>query len=295
MNSKQPVKEPSSAWITIAGILLALLLCLIATSMVFIAFPQSTSLINLMLIQGTQVIPLDEDVLAQAEQATPFQPLPLPTATPSPEPTATKEVAAPTKVSNDSGEISAEIPAYAYINGFYGSPQLYTLDCEAQSAVDFARFFDVSIDENEFIDKLPKSDDPESGFVGEVDGEMGQFPPDDYGVHAAPVAKLLRAYGVPAKTKRDWSLEDIKEEIAAGQPVIVWIVNLPYAIDTMQYTASNGNTTTVARYEHTWIITGYNSTTITVVDSQWTYNVKIATFMERWEALGQQAIIYRTD
>ena len=66
MNSKQPVKEPSSAWITIAGILLALLLCLIATSMVFIAFPQSTSLINLMLIQGTQVIPLDEDVLAQA-------------------------------------------------------------------------------------------------------------------------------------------------------------------------------------------------------------------------------------
>jgi len=74
--------------------------------------------------------------------------------------------------------------------------------------------------------------------------------------------------------------------------VIVWIVNMPFEIETMQYTASNGNTTTVARFEHTWIVTGYNASSLTVVDSTWTYNVSTSAFIERWEALGKQAIIY---
>ncbi|HUV16077.1 MAG TPA: C39 family peptidase, partial [Pelolinea sp.] len=179
------------------------------------------------------------------------------------------------------------------LSGVYGSPQLYTLDCEAQAAVDFARLFGVNIGELEFINRIPKSDDPEEGFVGDINGPMGQLPPGDYGVHAKPVAKLLREYGVQAKAVRDWEMDQIRAEIASGNPVIVWIVNLPFDIDTEEYTAPNGNTSKVARYEHTWIVTGYNMSTFTVIDSVWTYNVKISTFKERWEALGNQAIVYR--
>jgi len=72
-------------------------------------------------------------------------------------------------------------------------------------------------------------------------------------------------------------------------------VNLPNAVETSQYTASNGNTPTVVRYEHTWIITGYNAYTLTVIDSEWTYNVKTSTLIERWNALGNQAIILIPD
>jgi uncharacterized protein YvpB len=311
MKSEKPENNHSAVWITITGIVLAILICMVATSMVFITFSQSTSGINLMLIQGTKVIPLDEMALAAADQATPFQPMELPTATaePIPDPTPTPTPAPPPASSEpevlpvaenqvakpDSEENAVKIPSYAYISGLKGTAQLYTLDCESQSAVDFAKFFGVEIDEKEFIDKLPRSDDPEEGFVGEVNGQMGQFPPDDYGVHAKPVAKLLREYGVPAKAKRDWTFKDIQEEIASGHPVIAWIVNLPFEIDSMEYTASNGNTTTVARFEHTWIIIGYNSAAVTVVDSSWTYNVDIETFMERWEALGKQVIIYREE
>ena len=85
--------------------------------------------------------------------------------------------------------------------------------------------------------------------------------------------------------------EDLQREIANDRPVIVWIVNLPFEIDATTYTASNGNTVPVARFEHTWIITGYNLSTVTVVDSSWTYNVILETFLERWEVLGNRAVI----
>ena len=149
--------------------------------------------------------------------------------------------------------------------------------------------------EMEFIDRIPHSDDPTQGFVGNINGAMGQLPPDDYGVYAGPVAELLREYGLNAFAVSGWDIQAIKKEIAAGRPVIAWIVNLPFAIETSQYTASNGNTITAARFEHTWIITGYNAYTFTVIDSEWTYNVKTSTFIERWNALGNQAIILNSD
>ena len=185
-----------------------------------------------------------------------------------------------------------KIPASHYIDGVYGMAQMTTLDCEMRSALDWARYFGFSIDETEFIDKLPKSDDPELGFVGDINGEMGQLPPDGYGVYPPPVAALLRTYGLNAKAVKGMTYEDLQREIASDRPVIVWIVNLPFDIDASTYTASDGNTVPVARFEHTWIITGYNLSTVTVVDSTWTYNVVLETFLERWEVLENRAIIF---
>jgi uncharacterized protein YvpB len=172
---------------------------------------------------------------------------------------------------------------------------LYTLDCESQAAVDWARYFGVEINEYEFIDRLPVSDDPELGFVGDINGPMGQIPPGDYGVYQEPVADLLRDYGLNAKGVKDWDLRSLKQEIAAGRPVIVWIVNLPFAVNPSEYIASNGNSTIVAPFQHTWIVTGYNSGTFTVVDSEWTYNVIASTFIERWNALENRAVILVED
>ena len=95
---------------------------------------------------------------------------------------------------------------------------------------------------------------------------MGQFPPNSYGVHAGPIAQILREYGMPAEATKNASFDDIKQEILAGRPVIVWIVNLPYTIETKSYTAeSTGVTSKVARFEHL-IITGFDSRSVTVVE-----------------------------
>lgn len=233
------------------------------------------------------------DYQPQAISPTAFQPALQSTQPTSPAPTATNNVLptptgapAPSAVPNE-----GEIPASYYIDGIYGMPQLTTLDCEARSAVDWARYFGVMIDENEFIDQIPLSDDPESGFVGDINGAMGQLPPDGYGVYPPPVASVLRAYGLNAKAVKDFSFDDLRREISNDRPVIVWIVNLPFEIEVSSYTASNGNTVPVAPFEHTWMVTGYNLSTVTVVDSEWTYNVKLETFLERWAVFNNRAII----
>lgn len=230
----------------------------------------------------------------QAGQPTPtaFQPNPTQTASSTVihlVPTATSPLLPTNTVAPIPTEVS--IPASHYIAGVYGMPQMTALDCEARSAVDWARYFGISIDETEFIAKIPLSDDPELGFVGDLNGEMGQLPPDGYGVYPPPIASVLREYGLNAKAVKNMTYEDLQREIANDRPVIVWIVNLPFEIDRNFYTASNGNTVPVARFEHTWIVTGYNLSTVTVVDSEWTYNVILETFLERWAVFENRAII----
>ena len=287
------------------GILFALLLCMVSCAMVYVAIPSSSPLLRLVagMESGPPIQSRGPEIMQ--ETPTPFQPViatptatlePVEaTATPPPQPEPTQKPKPRKETPEEPAYPQEEPPASASVSGVKGSPQLYTLDCESQAAVDWARFFGTRISHQEFIDRLPRSDDPEEGFVGDVNGGMGQIPPNPYGVHAPPVASLLRDYGVSAFAVRDWDFKKVQHEIAAGRPVIVWIVNLPFEIETFQYTASNGNTSTVARFQHTWIITAYNASTVTVVDGQWTYNVRIPTFLERWEALGKQAIIYLPD
>ncbi len=289
------------SWLTLLGTFFALIICVTASGMIYIVYPQSNRLLRLFLGSNEKEVSLSVPQFIGSNAPTPFLPLPtdkaLPTPTTQPDPLPTKmPVPTPTQQLTPIQESETEsLPASASITGIFGSPQLYTLDCEAQAAVDWARFFGVTISELEFIDRIPQSDDPTQGFVGKINGAMGRLPPDDYGVHADPVAELLREYGLNAAAVSGWDIQAIKKEIAEGRPVIVWIVNLPFAIETSQYTASNGNTTTVARFEHTWIITGYNAYSFTAVDSEWTYNVKTSTFIERWNALGNQAIILISD
>lgn len=289
------------------GVLFAILLCLVGSAMIMVASPTSSDYVINLMQPEISSIGKKLTLPGLALEPTAFQPVA--TLTPQLLPTQQEKYAATPTPKNEvkltptteppqekeSDPQFDELPPSASISGVKGSPQLYTLDCEAQTAVDWARFFGTQIGHLEFIDRLPRSDDPEEGFVGTINGPMGQLPPYDYGVHAPPVAALLREYDVPARALRGVDFEIIKKEIAAGRPVIAWIVNLPYDIITQEYTASNGNTTLVARYEHTWIITAYNMNVVTVVDSQWTYNVKISTFLERWNALGNQAIIYASE
>jgi len=187
-----------------------------------------------------------------------------------------------------------EIPLSHYIVGIYGTPQITTLDCEIRSAIDWARAFGVSIDENDFLAKLPHSDDPEIGFVGNINDEMGQLPPHGYGVYPPPIANILQQYSLNAQAVKNMTYEDLQREIANDRPVIVWVVNLPFDIERSMYTASTGNSLPIARFEHTWIVTGYNLSTVTVVDSHWTYNVALDTFLERWAVLENRAIILNT-
>jgi uncharacterized protein YvpB len=184
------------------------------------------------------------------------------------------------------------IPEKAYIEGVNGRRQSYSLSCEARSAVDWARYFGVRIGEKDFLAKLPRSNHPDSGFVGNPNDPWGNIPPASYGVHAQPVASLLQEFGVNAKAQRDMSWDDLRVEIAAGRPVIVWVIGQMWKGTPIQYNPSGGKKTTVAPYEHTMILVGYSPKSVRVVDAYTgqTQTYPLRTFLNSWKVLDHMAI-----
>jgi uncharacterized protein YvpB len=178
-------------------------------------------------------------------------------------------------------------------------PQNMPLDCESRVAVDWARYYGRSISEYTFFYNLPHSDNPDVGFVGNVWGDWGQIPPNDYGVHAEPVAALLRTYGVSAYAHKGLSFDDLKAEIASGHPVYVWIVGS--AVDVYgkglsypaYYMGNNGQHSLVTPYEHVVIVAGYNEDTdmVTIKNEGQTYFRSFEKFLRSWSMMGNMAVL----
>lgn len=191
-----------------------------------------------------------------------------------------------------------ELPLQKIINGVTGKPQSLPLDCESRSAVDWAKYFGKSINELTFFNQLPHSDNPDKGFVGSVYGTWGQIPPNPYGVHAEPVAEVLRDYGLPAKAHRPLSWHELRAEIAAGRPVIVWIIGSISLSGSLMngapeyYTPTDGLHTVVARYEHTVVVTGYTSSFVYYLNGDKIYQINSDKFLDSWSALGNMAITW---
>lgn len=181
-------------------------------------------------------------------------------------------------------------PKQAFISGISGRSQALPLDCESRSAVDWANFFGVKIDELDFFNRIPKSDNPDAGFVGSVYGSWGQIPPAPYGVHTEPVAEILRTYGLSAYIHRPLSLDQLRSEIASGRPVIVWIVGSVVNGIPVYYKASDGHITVVAPYEHTVIVTGYSESSVYYLNGSNLYSKSIEQFLDSWSVMGNMAV-----
>jgi len=178
------------------------------------------------------------EILVEMPSSTPFQPqtnTPTPTASPtvtstpipSPTPTATLTFTPSPTVTSSSTPTPTMTPTppnEATIEGIKGRWPAFSLSCEARSAVDWGVYFGIEIDEIEFQNALPVSDNPDIGFVGNVNAPWGQTPPNAYGVHAGPVAELLKSYGLNAQARSDITFDELRAEISAGRPVIVWVV-----------------------------------------------------------------------
>lgn len=190
------------------------------------------------------------------------------------------------------------LPSHAQISAISGRSQALPLDCESRSAVDWAAYFGVKIDEIEFFNNLPESDNPDLGFVGNVYGAWGQIPPHPYGVHAEPVAETLSDYGLEAYAHRPLSWDGLRSEIAAGRPVIVWIVGnsaYQYVVNgiPVYYSPSQGDLTVVARYEHTVVVTGYTSDSVSYLNGGSIYTKSLNQFLESWSVMRNMAVTAR--
>ncbi|MDK2981601.1 MAG: hypothetical protein PWQ55_1948 [Chloroflexota bacterium] len=188
-----------------------------------------------------------------------------------------------------------QLPESHYIWDIWGHRQYFPIGCEASAATDWAWYFGVDVNEFNFQMELPVSDNPDLGFVGSVEGPWGQVPPYAYGVHAAPVAQVLRDnYGMPAQAAKGFTIEEIQREIASGQPVIAWVIGncvggIPY-----EYIDEQGNSVIVAAYEHVVIITGYNEDGLRYMNNGKFYDIQYEYFENTWSVLGNM-VVYLAD
>ena len=284
-------------WSFVVLVLLILMGAMFGLGVIILWSTQQATVVNAGHITGTPTVVSGSTI---TPTRTPFQPLPTETITPTPtitdtptpEPTDTETpTQIPTDLPTDPPPPQDGLPAQVYLP-VTGYAQSYTLDCEARSAADLAGYFGVSIDSFDFLTNLPLSDDPNQGFVGNYWDAQGHVPPDSYGVYAGPVATLLRSYGLNAWDQYGMGWETLKTELAAGRPVMTWVIGNTYPGYAVNYTASDGNTTLVASYEHTVLVIGYDSSYVTLLDPTWgsTYQRTIAQFLESWSVLGYMAV-----
>ena len=192
------------------------------------------------------------------------------------------------------GAYANGLPDEATVSGVIGHAQTHNLSCEERSASDWAAFFGYDFSEDYLLSLLPYTKNPETGFVGNPGAVWGNIPPLGYGVHPPPLAAVLRSLGLPARDVSGARWDDLRREIVAGRPVIIWVVGQMWPGVTQTYTAPDGQTVRVAAYEHTMVLTGYTSDTVEAVDaySGLTLSYSLAAFLASWKTMGQRAILY---
>jgi uncharacterized protein YvpB len=201
------------------------------------------------------------------------------------------EVTQPEKGARETPQPAVGLPAEHFIWNIWGHHQYFAIGCEAAVARDWALFFGVEVHESNFQFQLPVSDNPDYGFVGSVTDPWGQVPPYSYGVHAFPVANLLRSgYGMNARGVKGFTLEQLKIEIAANRPVIAWVVGNMVGGVSYEYTDKQGRKVTVAAYEHVVIVTGYTQESIRYMNNGKFYDIPTRYFENSWQILGNMVV-----
>ena len=159
------------------------------------------------------------------------------------------------------------LPPTAFIEDVVGHPQQHNLSCESRSAADLAAFWGIAFTEDDYFRRLSKSDNPHRGFLGDVDLPPGSMPPYGYGVYAGPIAANLRSFGLHARAHRNWSLPELRAEIAAGRPVIVWATYDMKLPGVQTWTSADGAQSLIVQWQHTFIAVGYNEEGVYLIDA----------------------------
>ncbi len=227
-------------------------------------------------------------------QVTIIRPSQTPSTTPISPETPTFEDPLPAPLQSSPQPTASPTPANPkdhFIQAITGHHQFFPLGCETAAAKDWANYFHKDFNEFEFQYKLPASDNPDFGFVGDVNSPWGQIPPYGYGVYAGPIAALLNTYGIPAKAYKGYTLDQLKNEIAQDRPAIVWVIGNVVGGVPYTYTDKQGNKVIVAAYEHVVIVTGYDDSHIRYMNNGRFYDTPTKVFLNSWAVLGNMAVV----
>ncbi len=137
------------------------------------------------------------------------------------------------------------------------------LNCELRSATDLALFYGWDFTWEKLFETvgIDPAGDPNVGFVGRsMNDPVGGIYPAGYGVYAEPVAKGLRRLGVAATAHSGKDLDWVRDQLDAGRPVVLWATYGMQPQGVVEWQTERGDTVQGVRYEHTFVVVGYDET-----------------------------------
>lgn len=174
------------------------------------------------------------------------------------------------------------------LQGFPLLKQQHPLTCESSAASMGTR---GRLLEWQIMATMPRHPNPNFGFRGNPDGV--QRPPRflDYGVYAAPLHKVLQAYGYRSDVISYGTDPDIVSYLQKGWPVVAWVT---YALQpaTPRLAQYGGIPFLLVPHEHAILIVGYG-TKLVYANDPWTRTRVVyswANFNRAWGYFGNLAL-----
>ncbi len=137
--------------------------------------------------------------------------------------------------------------------------------------------------------------DPYATFVGNVNGNEPSW--TGYGVYPPPIAFAAGLAGAAATALQDVDPQTLYQQVADGNPAVVWVVNHLGTTSLNTWTAWDGRTVPYSSGEHAMVLLGvdYDDSTVTLGDpgngSQFT--VAMPKFENSFASFGRMAVVVR--
>jgi uncharacterized protein YvpB len=181
-------------------------------------------------------------------------------------------------------------PDEAMIEGFPSVAQWYNLSCEYAAAAAVTLYWGNLVSQRDFIAEIPEHPNPHIGFRGDIYGPHGGI--DDYGIYAEPLVPVLERRGYNAVVFYG-PVSRLKGNMAAGNPVVVWITTGRYEERPGLYHFFEGERFKLVPYEHAVVIYGYDSGGVYSMDVSdgGFYYTEWDSFLRRWSYFDQMSLV----
>ena len=180
----------------------------------------------------------------------------------------------------------------------------YPTGCESVSLYMLLKYYGVEVTVEQIYDRLPMgpspwSDahgvrhgaNPERAFVGNPRNE------NSYGVFHEPIARVAEQFRPGVQARRDASLQEIREILSAGHPVLAWYVSAPMRdiLYRWSWLDEEGVRVVWPGGEHAVVVCGWDDTSLTYRDPNagTTVVIDTATFEKSFRELGGRIVYYR--
>lgn len=191
-----------------------------------------------------------------------------------------------------------DLPSDVLLESAPVGKQTRSLNCEFQSASDLAWAYGTPLTWKEIFLEVghDPGGNPHKGFVGDsLDDPPGQLYPNGYGVYAEPIARALRARGLPAEVHYNESAIWLMERLARGHPVMVWATAGMREAPVRTWQAVDGMIVRGARGEHTYLVVGYTQEGVRVIDPWYGKRVFYdwPVFLNSWDIFDRMSVIIK--